>query len=152
MKYLNNFALLSAFVIAILLSGCATISDGPAQMVTIRASDGGNLHAIVETKSQVGWFGSGFIQTSVVTLPATVAIGRSDGARVRILAKDNPGYKDTEFVIKGKESINPWYYGNVAVFLLGGIGGLVGTTTIDPLSGSMWQYSNENFVVPVAKK
>lgn len=145
MKNLNKFALLGVFVAAMLFSGCATISDGPSQMVTIRASDDANLVAIVETKGQVGWFGGGFIQTSVVTLPATVSIGRNDGARVRILAKDNPGYKSTEFVIKGKESINPWYFGNLI------FGGAYGITTTDPLSGSMWKYSNPNFVVPVTK-
>ncbi len=132
-------------------TGCATISEGPSQMVTIRASDGANLNAIIETKSQVGWFGSGVVQTAVVTLPATVAIGRSDGARVRILAKDNPGYRNTEFVIEGKESVGPWYWGNIALLIFTGLGGSAGITTTDPLSGSMWQYSNPNFSVPVMK-
>lgn len=143
MKYLNKFALFSAIVAAMLFSGCATISDGPSQIVTIKASDDANLNAIIETTS--GWFPSSTAQTTNVRLPATIAVSRSSGARVKILAKDNLGYQDTEFVIQGKAGLNLWYFGNIL------FGGLYGTTTTDPWSGAMWKYSNPNFVVPVVK-
>ncbi len=129
-------------------SGCATISEGPSQMVTIRASDDSNVNATIETKSQTDMFGNGFIQSSVVTLPTTVAISRKDGARIKISTKDNPDYENTEYVIAGRQNINPWYFGNI--FLLPYME--LGTTTTDPMSGAMWKYANPNFVVPVKKK
>ena len=140
MRKILGLTLILAF-----FTGCATISDGPSQMVTIRASDDAKVQAVVETTGG-SWFGGGASTQNVVVLPATVSISRSGGATVRILAKDNPGYKDTEYVIKGKAGLNPWYVANII------FGGLYGTTTTDPLSGAMWKYGNPNFVVPVEKK
>lgn len=146
MKTLQKLAIAAAATL--FLSGCATISSGPSQIVTIRASDDSNINATIETKSQTDMFGNGFTQSSVVTLPVTVAIGRKDGAIVRILTKNNPDYENTEYVIAGRQSINPWYFGNIFLFFYMELG----TTTTDPMSGAMWKYANPNFVVPVKKK
>lgn len=147
MKNLNKFALLSAFVAALLFSGCAWISDGPNQIVRLEASDGKKLVAIITTEMQGGTFGfSKSSKTFKATLPTEVPISRGNGAKITILDSDNPGYKSTEFIIKGQQSLNPWYAGNLI------FGGIVGITTTDPFSGSMWKYSNPNFVIPVSKK
>ena len=146
MKHLNKVALFGALVAAF-FGGCAMVSDSPNQIVRIEASDGAKLVATITSYMKVGTFGfSDNNKTFKVTLPTEVPIGRSNGAVISILEKDNPGYKNTEFVIKGKANINPWYFGNLIT------GGYVGTTTTDPVSGSMWKYSNPNFVIPVEKK
>lgn len=115
-----------------LFTGCAWISDGKHQYVSISASDNSKVIATIDGTK--------------VTLPTEYPILRSKGATIHILPEDNPGYKMTEFVIPKAEGINPWYFGNLIT------GGLVGTTTVDPITGSMWRYANPKFVVPVSKK
>lgn len=146
MKYLNKMALFSALVAAF-FSGCAWFSDSPNQIVRIEASDGAKLVATITSHMKNGTFGfSNNTKTFKTTLPTEVPIGRANGAKIAILESDNPGYQNTELVIEGKAGINPWYFGNIIT------GGYVGTTTTDPISGSMWKYGNPNFVVPVKKK
>lgn len=147
MKNLNKFMFLGIFVAILSLSGCALISDSPNQIVRIESSDGKKLIASITTEMNGGFMGlSSSLKTFKTTLPTEVPISRGNGAKITILESDNPGYSDTEFIINGKQSLNPWYFGNLIT------GGAYGITTTDPLSGSMWRYSNPNFVIPVKKK
>lgn len=138
---------LGIFVAILSLSGCALISDSPNQIVRIESSDGKKLIASITTVVNSGFFGlSSNSKTFKTTLPTEVPISRGNGAKITILESDNPGYSNTEFIIEGKQSLNPWYFGNLIS------GGYFGTTTTDPLSGSMWRYSHPSFVIPVNKK
>lgn len=114
-----------------LFSGCATITNNPSQKVAFTTSNGQSVVAEVNGKK--------------VNIPAEVKISRSKGAVVRVLAEDNPGYETTQFVITGKNKLSGIFWLNILS------GGTTGSTT-DALTGSMWTYSNPNFVVPVSKK
>lgn len=114
-----------------LFGGCATITNNPSQKVALTTSNGQVVVAEVNGKK--------------VNIPAEVKISRSKGAVVRVLAEDNPGYETTQFVITGKNKLSGVFWINIIS------GGTTGSTT-DALTGSMWTYSNPNFVVPVSKK
>ncbi len=148
--YFKGFLMKNFVVFAIFMaffSGCALVSDSPNQIVRLEASDGKKLVVNITTTMKGGLWGlSSSTKTFKATLPTEVPISRSNGATITILDSDNPGYKSSEFVINGKDSVNPWYFGNII------FGGLYGLTTTDPISGSMWRYSNPNFVIPVNKK
>ena len=116
----------------LLISGCATISSSPEQLVNIKTEDGSRLTAYVQGKR--------------VVLPTSISVKRNQGAVVEIHAADNEGYNNSSLVIPKASDINPWYFGNVI------FGGAYGITTTDPLTGAMWQYNNPNFIVPVNKK
>lgn len=113
-----------------LFTGCATISNQPSQRVAISTNTGESATADINGEK--------------VMLPASVKISRSNDTLVRILPVDNPGYEATQIVITGKQELSMWFWGNII------FGGLLGSTT-DAVTGSMWQYSNPNFVVPVKK-
>ena len=111
--------------------GWGNLKNNPSQKVALTTSNGQSVVAEVNGKK--------------VNIPAEVKISRSKGAVVRVLAEDNPGYETTQFVITGKNKLSGIFWLNMLS------GGTTGSTT-DALTGSMWTYSNTNFVVPVSKK
>ncbi len=125
MRKILGLTLILAF-----FTGCATISNNPHQRVAIGTNTGESVTADINGQK--------------VMLPASVEISRSSDTLVRILPVDNPGYETTQLVITGKQELSAWFWGNII------FGGLLGSTT-DVVTGSMWQYSNPNFVVPVKK-
>ena len=129
MKHLNKVALFGALVAAF-FGGCATISNGPYQGIAIGTSTGETMIADINGEQ--------------VTIPATVSVLRSENTIIRILPMDNPGYEATQLVIAGKQSVSALFWGNIIT------GGTAGSTT-DAITGSMWNYSNPNFIVPVKK-
>ncbi|WP_104721446.1 hypothetical protein [Helicobacter mesocricetorum] len=113
------------------LGGCATISNQPKQKISITTSNGESVVADINGNK--------------VDLPVyDMKISRSTGATIRILKADNPCYEDTQLRIEGKDSLSGWFWGNILT------GGTTGSVT-DAVTGSMWTYTNPNFVVPVKK-
>ena len=125
-----GFLLMALFSLFI-LTGCATISNQPSQKVAFSTSNGESVVAEINGRD--------------VTLPATVNISRRGGAKVKVLSEKNPCYRNTEFVVVGKHKLSLWFWGNIFT------SGTWGSTT-DAVSGSMWEYANPSFIVPVSKK
>lgn len=131
----GNFKILAgtfcAFIAgAMLFSGCATITKGTKQKVSITTSTGKSVVATIGSKK--------------VNIPAQVNISRKKGATIRVLAEDNPGYEDTQLVITGKNKVTGVFWLNILW------GGTFGSTT-DAITGGMWAYTNPNFTVPVSE-
>ncbi|PAF51692.1 hypothetical protein BKH43_00165 [Helicobacter sp. 13S00401-1] len=118
--------------VALVASGCATISNGTKQKVAITTSTGEQVVATIGSKK--------------VTLPATVDLSRKKGAEIKVLHADNACYKDTSLNIAGKNKMSGWFWGNI----IGVSGSTLGSST-DASSGGMWAYTNPNFTVPVQK-
>ena len=122
----------SAFLAgSMLFTGCALTSNGTKQKVALSTSNGKPVVADIKGKK--------------VNIPGEVKISRRSGATIKVLAADNPGYEDTEFIIKGKNKLSGWFWGNIIW------GGTFGSTT-DGAAGSMWKYANPNFTIPVSEK
>ena len=79
-----------------------------------------------------------------VSVPSEVRIARK-GAVIRVLNEDNPCYEDSKLVIAGEDEISWRFWGNILT------GGTLGSLT-DYVVGSMWVYSNPNFIIPTKKK
>lgn len=128
----SSLGLFGAILVAfgMVFTGCATISNGPKQQVSLTTSDGKAVVADINGKK--------------VNIPGKVKISRK-GATVKVLAEDNPGYDSTQLVITGKNKISGWFWVNILW------GGTFGSTT-DGISGGMYKYTNPNFTVPVSQK
>lgn len=127
----NIRAYLMIGVLGALLTGCATISNQTTQSVSITTGNGKSVVATINRQK--------------MSLPTEVEISRVDGAVVQVLAQDNKCYESTQLVIKGKDKISGWFWANILT------GGTTGSTT-DAVSGGMWEYANQNFIVPVDRK
>ena len=127
-------------IVAILMlgfGGCATITNTPKQQVSLVASNG---EKVVVT-----------INEEKVTLPTTMKIPRKP-TDVYVYAEDNPGYQyshTSTFVIGGiKES--PVVFLDILGVLAAIFPGLT-SIIVDQATGSAWEYSNKELVVPVYK-
>lgn len=133
MKNIGSYLMIGA--LGALITGCATISNQTTQSVALTASNGKSVVATINGEK--------------VSLPTEVEISRVDGAVVQVLTQDNKCYESTQLVIKGKNRISGWFWGNI---LTTGWGvGFTGST-VDAVSGGMWEYANPNFIVPVERK
>ncbi|PAF45770.1 hypothetical protein [Helicobacter sp. 11S02629-2] len=119
-------------LVALVASGCATISNGTKQKVAITTSTGEKVVATIGSKK--------------VTLPATIPLSRRSGAEIKVLHADNACYKDTSLNVAGKNKVSGWFFGN----LISTAGVFFGSST-DASTGAMWSYTNPNFTVPVQR-
>ena len=127
-------------IVAILMlgfGGCATITNTPKQQVSLVASGGGGVGG-----GGGGGGGGG---------PTTMKIPRKP-TDVYVYAEDNPGYQyshTSTFVIGGiKES--PVVFLDILGVLAAIFPGLT-SIIVDQATGSAWEYSNKELVVPVYK-
>lgn len=129
----SSIGLFSVIILAfsVIFTGCATISNGPKQEISLTTSTG---------KSVVADIGG-----SKVNIPGKVKISRAKGAVVQVRAEDNPGYETTQLVISGKNKTSGWFWLNIIW------GGTFGSTT-DAATGGMYEYANPNFTIPVSQK
>lgn len=129
------FGILAA--LAMVFSGCATLSSGPSQEVSISTSNGKKVIA------DVGGY--------KVELPATVQINRSGETLVKVLNIDNPNYEDTQLLITGAKDINGSFWLNFVGGFFAFLPGII-STAVDVSTGSMYKYSNPDFVISVREK
>jgi hypothetical protein len=111
---------LSILVLAMVISGCATIIDGSSQPLTFNSSPNGAR--IYVNGMELG------------TTPLTMPVKRSK--TTMILAKKN-GYEDQQLVLQTK--INSWFWGNILL-------GLYSSTT-DYASDAMIEYSPNMYYI-----
>lgn len=115
---------LLAFV-CVLSTGCASIVSKSKYPVTIYTEPSA---AKVEVKDQDGMVR--FVGTSPVTAMLDSGHGYFTRARYTVTASKD-GF--TSAMTPLQTSINPWYWGNIA------IGGLIGILIVDPITGAMFE-------------
>lgn len=113
-----------AGLVALGLSGCASIIEGSTQNITVKSEPAGASISITDRGGQK-------IHTGVT--PATVSLKRGAGyfkSEQYTVRFEKPGFEPTEVKIIG--SVNGWYFGNIL------IGGLIGMLAVDPATGAMY--------------
>ncbi len=123
-------------IISLALTGCATITAGTKQKVTLKASDGKNVLIRIDGQKH--------------RLPATLDLPKK-GVIIEVSEKDNPGYQHSVInfnELAGQRSITPSFW----LDIIGGLFGLAGgvtSTVVDASTGSMYKYSNDTLIIPV---
>lgn len=111
---------LSAMLIALSLSGCATIlGGGTKQTISINAAE--------PVEGQLQYADGEGVQ--YFTAPATLQVERRSKD---IIVKSRDGSFDDQVI---KSDLNPWFFGNII------FGGLIGSTT-DLADGAAWRYDD----------
>lgn len=109
--------------------GCATITNGPNQKISINTSTGHQVIARINGKKMI--------------IPKKdIPISRTKGASVEVLHKDNPCFGDTRYSIVGKNKVSGVFWINILT------SGPLGSTT-DAVSGGMWEYNEPSFTIPL---
>jgi hypothetical protein len=120
----------TAVVLCLSLTSCASIFSGGPKKVTINTTPPGAKVTIYDKYGKV---------VSTKQSPAVVPLDRSTGyfagQEYRIVI-EKPGYKPTE--VRVSATINGWYFGNLL------IGGLIGMVIVDPLTGAMFTLSPDH--------
>lgn len=114
----------TTIVMALALSGCASIISGGTQPVTIKSVPEG---AAVSVTNRAG------TKIHSGTTPITLTLNRGAGyftpeTYTIVVTKD--GFSRKEMIISG--TLNGWYIGNIV------FGGLIGMLAVDPLTGAMY--------------
>jgi uncharacterized protein YceK len=115
---------LSACILALNLTGCATIISGKTDTVGINSVPSGAQFSIKDE--------DGKAVTQGVT-PTSVRLDRGNGffnGQTYTIDYTKPGYENKSY--KLETSLNNTYWGNLLA------GGLVGMLIVDPVTGAMW--------------
>lgn len=111
-----------AAIIAMSLTGCASIIDGGNQSLSFASNPEG---------ATVYMNGAAIGKT-----PVTISAKRQSGAQPLRFTKE--GYKDVD--VQAASTMNPWFLGNIIT------GGLFGSTT-DGMSGAAFKYEQNSYMV-----
>ena len=119
-------------ILALSLTGCATVFDSGSKNLTLTPSEGKNIKAEITSSKGI----------EKVTLPTQYSAARSkDDIIVRVKDKC---YEETSHVIQ--PTVTPAFFGNI----LFSVFGLTGTT-VDSTSGNMWTYDKSHVVITSKK-
>ena len=129
-------------VASVIFTGCATITSGPREEVSLRASNGDKVIVTIDNRK--------------LRLPATIKLKRK-GEMIYLYSKDNPNYQDSAInsqAIGRNEVMLPQnlvalldIFG-VLAFILPGFTSLA----VDQATGSVFKYANKQLVLPVYPK
>lgn len=129
-------------VASVIFTGCATITSGPREEVSLRASNGDKVIVTIDNRK--------------LRLPATIKLKRK-GEMIYLYSKDNPNYQDSAInsqAIGRNEVMLPEnlvalldIFG-VLAFILPGFTSLA----VDQATGSAFKYANKQLVLPVYPK
>ena len=134
MKNVINFFLtfIFVFITLLLINGCATIFGwGGEESVNILSTpDQANVH-ITDQDTLIVFDG---------TTPAIASLKKYNGyfsGKTYTIKISKEGYSDKVIIIDTQT--NGWYLGGNLVF-----GGLIGWFLVDPLTGAMWTFDNND--------
>ena len=120
------------------LSGCCSIVDSPNEVVTFNSNvDKANIK-ITNSRNQVVYSGK---------TPTTLTLNKKAGyfsGETYSVHSEKEGYVANERVLDTR--INGWYFGNIL------FGGLIGMLIVDPATGAMWTFRDENVFLNMEKE
>ncbi|WP_119155151.1 PEGA domain-containing protein [Caldimonas tepidiphila] len=131
---------LTAGVLALALSGCASIMNGSTQPVTIKSVPDGASVSVTNRAGEKIHNG-----TTPVTLTLNRGAGYFKSEEYRVQIKKE-GFEPKELTIVS--TVNGWYVANIL------FGGLIGMLAVDPATGAMYSFPeavNTTLDAPVEK-
>ena len=121
----------------LLLSSCCTIVDSPNEPIVFNSNiDQANIK-ITNSQNQVVYSGQ-----TPTTLTLNKKAGYFSGETYRIQASKK-GYVSTDYLLDTR--LNGWYWANIL------FGGLIGMLIVDPATGAMWTFEDNNVFVNLEK-
>lgn len=135
MKFIKTIC---TFGMCLSLLGCASIIGSTSETISIN-SNAENALVTIKNKQNATVF-KGHLPTSVTLKKKS---GFFSGERYSILSEQNGYLPYTRTV---DTTISGWYFGNIL------FGGLIGLFIVDPATGAMWTFDEENIFIPMEKK
>ncbi len=120
-----------------LLSGCCTIVDSPNESVVFNSNVDQTDITITNSKNQVVYSGQ-----TPTTLTLNKKAGYFSGETYHVHASKT-GYASTEYLLDTR--LNGWYWANIL------FGGLIGMLIVDPATGAMWTFQENNVLTNLEK-
>ncbi len=121
----------------LLLSGCCSIVDSPYETVAFNSNvEKANLK-ITNKEGMVVYSG---------IVPASVSLKKKRGyfsGETYTIHSEKQGYAADEKILDTR--INGWYWANIL------FGGLIGMLIVDPATGAMWTFKEENVFLNLEK-
>jgi len=130
--FMNRIWGVCAVLLALVLSGCATIVSGGQQSISISSDPSEAAVKIIDSNGAV-------VFDSRTPTTATLKKGQGffKGASYRLVVEKS-GYKSQEILLQSDMNVGWYVVGNFF------FGGLIGWLIIDPSSGAMWTLSPES--------
>ena len=119
------------------LSACCTIVDSPNELVTFNSNIDKTKIKIINSENQEVYVGQ-----TPTTVMLNKKAGYFSGETYRVRATQN-GYAEHEKILETR--LNGWYWGNILV------GGLIGMLLVDPATGAMWTFEENNVLLNLEK-
>lgn len=132
------FHIICLLGICIKLSGCASIVGSTSETIAIN-SNAENAIVTIKNKKNATVF-KGQIPTSVTLKKKS---GFFSGEKYTISSEQNEYFP---YVKTLDTTISPWYFGNIL------FGGLIGLLIVDPATGAMWTFKDDNIFIPMEEK
>ena len=114
----------------ILLSSCASIISSTSETVSINSNVKNPIVKITNNKNIPIYYGSA---------PTSLSLKKKEGffnGETYTITAEKAGYIPTTHILD--TSLNWWYWGNII------FGGLIGMLIVDPATGAMWDFEDEN--------
>lgn len=133
---MRNLAPTFAIIPLLLATGCASIVSKTSREVSLRSDPTGARVTVVDEKGTQLFDGR---TPSVVKLrTGKPYFGKKEYA----ITFNLEGYREHRATVRS--TLNGWYIGNL------GFGGLIGFLIVDPLTGAMWRFEEEEVVAQLA--
>ena len=140
MKLINLLSMAAATVLAVHLTGCASMTSGNTQKISVKTKPSGATVTIYDLKRPV--YDKITPKVAVMHTPCVIPLrtgSHYETARYFVTI-EKQGYRPLGFEVHAR--VNGWYYGNLDPFLLPLFPVTMGI--IDPRSGAMWTLTPES--------
>ncbi len=121
----------------LLLSGCCSIVDSQYETVSFNSNAPKTSLKITDSKNKTVYSGQ-----APISLSLDKKRGFFSGETYTIKA-EKKGYTPTEKVLETR--MNGWYWGNII------FGGLIGALIVDPATGAMWTFKENDIMMNLDK-
>lgn len=117
-------------ICGVLLSGCASIVGSTSETISINSNVKNPTIKITNNKN---------IPVYIGETPTTLSLKKKEGffnGETYTITAEKSGYASTTRILD--TSLSGWYFGNII------FGGLIGMLIVDPATGAMWTFDDEN--------
>ena len=132
------FRVMCVLGICLELTACASIVGSTSETIAINSNAENAVVTIKNKNNSMVFKGQ---------VPATVTLNKKSGffsGEKYTISSEQKGYYP--YVKTLDTTISPWYFGNFI------FGGLIGLFIVDPATGAMWTFDENNVFIPMEKE